>query len=174
MASLPPEIVTARSVEFGSISLATCIEAPVISLISLILDPPLPIRDPHCEAGTIKRKVIGGLGTEGEVTKAERSSSNLAQIRVNAFKMDWLVPITVTIRSGQDPSVMLIFAPLSSLKRLTMSPFLPMILPTSFPCIISLMERVGRSVDITRVAIALTVLESHKLSCLVSESFIDF
>ena len=84
----------------------------MISLISLILDPPLPIRDPHCEAGTIKRKVIGGLGTEGEVTKAERSSSNLAQIRVNAFKMDWLVPITVTIRSGQDPSVMLIFAPL--------------------------------------------------------------
>ena len=30
----------------------------------------------------------------------------------------------------------------------------------TFPCIISLMERVGRSVDFTRVAIAITVLES--------------
>ena len=29
MASAVPEIVTARSVELGSISLATCIEAPV-------------------------------------------------------------------------------------------------------------------------------------------------
>ncbi len=62
-ASQPPDIVTARSVELGSISLATCMEAPVTSLISLILEPPLPISEPHCEAGTTSRKVIGGLGT---------------------------------------------------------------------------------------------------------------
>ena len=112
IASLPPEMVTALSVELGSISLATWIDAPVTSLISLIFEPPFPISEPHCEAGTIKRRVIGGRGTEGEVTRLERSSSNFAQIRVNAFRIDWLVPITVTIRSGQDPSVMLIFAPL--------------------------------------------------------------
>lgn len=170
IASLPPEMVTALSVELGSISLATWIDAPVTSLISLIFEPPFPISEPHCEAGTIKRRVIGGRGTEGEVTRLERSSSNFAQIRVNAFRIDWLVPITVTIRSGQDPSVMLIFAPLSSLNRFTISPFLPIILPTSFPCIISLMEREGRSVDFTRVAIAITVLESankrvRRLSC---------
>ena len=35
-------MVTALSVEFGSISLATCIEAPVTSLISRIFDPPFP------------------------------------------------------------------------------------------------------------------------------------
>ena len=61
-------MVTARSVEFGNISLATWIEAPVTSLISFILEPPLPMRDPHCEAGTTNRKVIGGLGTvPGEI-----------------------------------------------------------------------------------------------------------
>jgi len=88
IASLPPEMVTARSVELGSISLATCIDAPVTSLISLILEPPFPISDPHWEAGTIKRRVMGGRGTEGEVTRLERSSSNFAQIRVNAFRID--------------------------------------------------------------------------------------
>ena len=112
IASLPPDMVTARSVEFGSISLATWIDAPVTSLISLIFEPPFPIREPHWEAGTIKRRVMGGRGTEGEVTRLERSSSNFAQIRVNAFRIDWLVPMTVTIRSGHDPSVMLILAPL--------------------------------------------------------------
>ena len=112
IASLPPEMVTALSVELGSISLATWIDAPVTSLISLIFEPPFPISEPHCEAGTIKRRVIGGRGTEGEVTRLERSSSNFAQIRVNAFSIAWLVPMTVTIRSGHDPSVMLIFAPL--------------------------------------------------------------
>ena len=53
IALLDPLMVTALSVELGSISLATWIEAPVTSRISLILDPPLPIRDPHCDAGTI-------------------------------------------------------------------------------------------------------------------------
>ena len=43
------------------------------SRISLIFDPPLPIRDPHCEAGTIKRKVIGGLGTVAGDTKLAKS-----------------------------------------------------------------------------------------------------
>jgi len=62
MASLVPEMVTARSVELGSISDATCIDAPVTSRISLILDPPLPIREPHCDAGTMRRRVIGGRG----------------------------------------------------------------------------------------------------------------
>ena len=39
-ASLPPEMVTALSVLFGNISLATCTLAPVTSRISLILLPP--------------------------------------------------------------------------------------------------------------------------------------
>ena len=60
MASLPPLIVTALSVELGSISLATWMDAPVTSRISRIFDPPFPIREPHCDAGTIIRKVIGG------------------------------------------------------------------------------------------------------------------
>lgn len=42
IASAEPLNVTARSVEFGNISLATCMEQPVTSLISLILAPPLP------------------------------------------------------------------------------------------------------------------------------------
>jgi hypothetical protein len=56
-----PLIVTARSVELGNISLATWIDAPVASRISFIFEPPLPIRLPHCVAGTIRRMVIGGL-----------------------------------------------------------------------------------------------------------------
>ena len=58
MASLVPETVTALSVELGSISDATNTEAPVICRISLIFDPPFPMSDPHCEAGTIKRILI--------------------------------------------------------------------------------------------------------------------
>ena len=56
-----PLTVTARSVEPGSISLATWILAPVSSRISLILLPPLPIIEPHWLAGTMRRKVIGGI-----------------------------------------------------------------------------------------------------------------
>ena len=37
--------------------------APVTSLISLILDPPFPIREPHWLAGTISLRVMGGRGT---------------------------------------------------------------------------------------------------------------
>ena len=33
------------------------------SRISLILEPPLPMSEPHCEAGTIILNVIGGRGT---------------------------------------------------------------------------------------------------------------
>ena len=111
IASLPPETVTARSVELGSISLATWIDAPVISRISFIFEPPFPMREPHWEAGTTSRKVIGGRGTLG-VKVASRSSSNFSQISVNALWMALLLPITVTMRSGHEPSVMLIFAPL--------------------------------------------------------------
>ena len=73
MASLLPLIVTARSVELGSISEATWMEAPVTSRISLILDPPLPMSDPHCDAGTTRRKVMGGRGTVVGVTRLARS-----------------------------------------------------------------------------------------------------
>lgn len=62
MASLVPDTVTARSVELGSISLATTTEAPVISRISLILEPPLPMSEPHCDAGMMSRSVMGGRG----------------------------------------------------------------------------------------------------------------
>lgn len=64
MASLVPEMVTALSVELGSISLATTTDAPVTSRISLIFEPPLPMREPHWEAGMIKRSVIGGRGID--------------------------------------------------------------------------------------------------------------
>ena len=40
------------------------------------------------------------------------TSSNLLHISVNALKIDSVFPVTVTIRSGQVPSLMLIFAPL--------------------------------------------------------------
>ena len=53
---LDPPIVTVLSVEFGKSSEATWTLAPVTSLISLILAPPLPIRLPHCDAGTINFK----------------------------------------------------------------------------------------------------------------------
>ena len=67
-ASLPPEMVTALSVLFGNISLATCTLAPVTSRISLILLPPFPIRLPHWLAGTTSLKVMGGRGTvPGEI-----------------------------------------------------------------------------------------------------------
>lgn len=39
--------------------------SPVTSLISLILEPPLPIRDPHWLAGTTSRSVTGGLLVAG-------------------------------------------------------------------------------------------------------------
>ncbi len=62
IASLVPETVTALSVELGNISEATTTEAPVISRISLIFEPPLPMSEPHCEAGMMRRSVMGGRG----------------------------------------------------------------------------------------------------------------
>ena len=79
IASELPLIVTARSVELGSISEATCIDAPVTSRISFIFDPPLPIREPHCEAGTISLKVIGGLGTVAGDTKLAKSCQKIKE-----------------------------------------------------------------------------------------------
>ena len=66
-------MVTARSVELGNISEATWMEAPVTSRISLILEPPLPMSDPHWEAGTMRRKVMGGRGTVAGETKLAKS-----------------------------------------------------------------------------------------------------
>lgn len=119
IASLVPDMVTARSVELGSISEATWMEAPVTSRISLILEPPLPIKEPHCEAGTINLSVMGGLETPPPPPapppwmswNCEHHSSNFLHISVNALKIEFVGPVTVTIRSGQEPSEILIFAP---------------------------------------------------------------
>lgn len=46
-------MVTARSVEFGNKSDDTCMLAPLEPRISFILEPPLPIREPHWDAGII-------------------------------------------------------------------------------------------------------------------------
>lgn len=51
--SFVPVTVTARSVELDNRSEDTCILAPVDPRISFILDPPLPIKEPHCDAGII-------------------------------------------------------------------------------------------------------------------------
>jgi hypothetical protein len=47
MASGEPDMVTVLSVELGNTSLDIRIADPVISLISFILEPPLPMREPH-------------------------------------------------------------------------------------------------------------------------------
>lgn len=39
------------------------------------------------------------------------TSSNFLQIKVNALQIAWVDPVTVTIRSGQDPSDIFILAP---------------------------------------------------------------
>jgi len=39
------------------------------------------------------------------------TSSNFLQMSVNALKMAFVGPVTVTMRSGQEPSEMLILAP---------------------------------------------------------------
>lgn len=57
-----PVIETRRSVEFGNMSDATCMAAPLDSLISFILHPPLPIMKPHWDVGTISLKVNGAFG----------------------------------------------------------------------------------------------------------------
>lgn len=58
IASAVPLILTVLSVEFGNRSEATFTIAPLASRISLILTPPLPINDPHWDAGTISFIVV--------------------------------------------------------------------------------------------------------------------
>lgn len=120
MASLVPEMVTVRSVELGSISDATWMSAPVTSLISLILEPPLPMSEPHWDAGTMSLRVIGVLVVPPPPPappppctswNCEHHSSNFLHIRVNALKIEFVGPVTVTIRSGHEPSDMFILAP---------------------------------------------------------------
>lgn len=57
---------------------------------------------------------IFGLRTSPlyKIKKKELTSSNFLQINVNALKIAFLEPITVTIRSGHEPSDMFILAPL--------------------------------------------------------------
>ena len=60
------------------------------------------------------------------------SSSILAHTRLYALKMALVVPVTVTTRSGQEPSLMWILAPDSSRMLWMISPPFPMIGPTSY------------------------------------------
>lgn len=127
------------------------------SLISLIFEPPLPIREPHWLPGKTRRRVTGGLLVTllfvmaaliswGRIQKyvfplwqlylttpnfsharTGRSdftqifffffllgftSSNLAAIMEKALKMPSVGPVMVTILSGDEPSDMLMRAPL--------------------------------------------------------------
>ena len=50
---------------FRPCGLKTCNVLNFTSLISLILQPPFPMSDPHWLAGTTRRSVTGGLGTVG-------------------------------------------------------------------------------------------------------------
>ena len=54
-------------------------DAPVTSRISRIFDPPFPIREPHCDAGTIIRKVIGGRVDVLGATKLVKSCDFIKQ-----------------------------------------------------------------------------------------------
>jgi len=55
-----------------------------------------------------RRKQNGKKTTDKSVSL---TSSNFLQMSVNALKMAFVGPVTVTMRSGQDPSEMLILAP---------------------------------------------------------------
>lgn len=66
--------------------------------------------EPHCEAGTTRRRVTSGL-TDAAIAAAAgipiggsgdtiESSSNLAEISEKAFKIPSVGPVTVTIRSA--------------------------------------------------------------------------
>ena len=48
---------------------------------------------------------------KGKKQKRNGTSSSFLQMRLNALKMASVVPVMVTIRSGQDPSDMLMRAP---------------------------------------------------------------
>lgn len=116
IASLVPEMVTVRSVELGNISEATWIRAPVTSRISLIFEPPLPMREPHWDAGTMSLRVMGVLVVPPPPPpwtswNCEHHSSNFLHIKVKALNIEFVGPVTVTILSGHEPSDMLILAP---------------------------------------------------------------
>lgn len=147
-----PATVMALSVELGNMSPATCTWAPADSLISLILQPPLPISEPHWLAGTTRRMVTGGL-LVAVLFDIEllMSSSSFSMIIEKALKIEVVGPASVMILSGQFPSEILMRAPLSSLIFFTDSPFLPMMLPTSLPCMRSLMVKVTFSPPSTRL-----------------------
>lgn len=53
-------LVASKSQQIGSF-LSTWQSTDATSLISLILDPPLPMSEPHWLAGTTSRNVTGGL-----------------------------------------------------------------------------------------------------------------
>lgn len=59
------------------------------------------------------------------------TSSNLIKIIEKALFIVDVLPVIVTILSGQEPSEMLTLAPLRSRINFTWSPRLPIILPTS-------------------------------------------
>lgn len=111
---------------------------PPTSRISLILDPPFPISEPHWLPGKTKRSVTGGLLVTvlfviaaviswGEIPQGQYqhklwignirmpailTSSNLCAIMEKALKIPSVGPVMVTILSGDDPSDMLMRAPL--------------------------------------------------------------
>ena len=174
-------IATSRNRTLWSLINLTTTDAPVTSRISLILEPPLPMSDPHCDAGTMSRKVTDpGFpedDPESDLCEPDPSSSSFLQIKLKDLKIDSVGPVTVTILSGIDPSEMWIFAPESSLILLMISPPLPMIDPTSFPVINIRMVRVtlgasaGRGLsisDMVRGGVELVEEERFNLTRMVS------
>jgi len=120
----------------GRGSVLTWMAAPVFSLISLILQPSLPMMAPHWEAGTSRFRVrpsASRLSRDRSRPSRFSRPSRVLQIKVYALKMESVGPSTVMILSCcEDPSI-LIFAPLSSLMEFTISPPLPMMQPASGP-----------------------------------------
>ena len=64
------------------------------SRISLILDPPLPMRDPHCDAGTISLSVTDPVLLDEDPESdlcdpdPDPSSSSFLQIKLKDLKME--------------------------------------------------------------------------------------
>uniref|UniRef100_A0A6B0UPH9 Putative secreted protein n=1 Tax=Ixodes ricinus TaxID=34613 RepID=A0A6B0UPH9_IXORI len=111
-------------------------------------------------------RVTGGLGrwlpllcSSCRVGPTAAASSNFLAMSEKALRMASVDPVTVTMRSGHEPSEMLILAPLSSLNFFMLSPFFPMILPTSFPCIIKRTVRVTEGPSSALVSTAAMVAE---------------
>ena len=159
-------MVTALSVLFGNISLATCTLAPVTSRISLILLPPFPIRLPHWLAGTTSLKVMGGRGTvPGEIRLLRSWHNNYYSLSPpssapylvefvayqckcleNWFRISsdgddslWTGAVTdvdfcpaLRIKNIKNRKFIMNGFLTSSRNLFTMSPFFPIILPTSW------------------------------------------